>query len=91
MEVVPLCLPFAVRVEHLHAVVLALKGEVLARLGTTPGGFLPGQFTTPHGIAVDSQGNIYIGELSGRYWPRFSKGPVPEQRRVIHRLRKITA
>jgi Beta-propeller repeat len=68
-----------------------LKGEVLARLGTTPGGFLPGQFTTPHGIAVDSQGNIYVGELSGRYWPHFSKDPVPEKRRVIHRLRKITA
>jgi DNA-binding beta-propeller fold protein YncE len=66
-----------------------LKGEVLARLGTTPGGFLPGQFTMPHGIAVDSQGNIHVGELSGRYSPRFSKGPVPEQRRVIHRLRKI--
>jgi hypothetical protein len=34
---------------------------------------------------------IYIGELSGRYWSSFSEGPVPEQRRVIHRLRKISA
>jgi hypothetical protein len=63
----------------------------LARLGKTPGGILPGRFTTPHGIAVDSQSNIYVGELSGRSWSRFSKGPLPAKRRVIHRLRKITA
>ncbi|MBV8507677.1 MAG: SBBP repeat-containing protein [Alphaproteobacteria bacterium] len=55
------------------------------RLGKTPGGMLPGQFTTPHGIAVDSQSNIYVGELSGRSWSRFSKDPVPVKRRVIHR------
>ena len=67
------------------------EGRGLGAAWQTPGGFLPGQFTTPHGIAVDSQGNIYVGELSGRSWPRFSKGPVPEKRRVIHRLRKITA
>ncbi|MBV9968079.1 MAG: SBBP repeat-containing protein, partial [Alphaproteobacteria bacterium] len=68
-----------------------LKGETLARLGRTPGGMLPGQFTSPHGIAVDSRGNIYVGELSGRSWSRFSKAPVPPKRRVIHRLRKIAA
>ena len=68
-----------------------LKGEVLARLGKTPGGILPGQFTTPHGIAVDCQGNIYVGELSGKSWSRFSQDPLPAKRRVIHRLRKITA
>src|SRR5262249_38893627 len=45
----------------------SLTGEVLARLGTTPGGILPGRFTTPHGIAVDSQSNIYVGELSGAH------------------------
>ena len=42
-----------------------MKGEVLARLGDTPGGLLPGRFTMPHGIAVDSQGNIYVGECRG--------------------------
>jgi hypothetical protein len=51
-----------------------LKGELLARVGKTPAGFLPSQFTTPHGIAVDSQGNIYVGELSRRSWD-----PVPEK------------
>jgi Beta-propeller repeat len=68
-----------------------LKGEVLARLGKPHGGILPGQFTSPHGIAVDSRGNIYVGELSGRSWGRFSKDPVPQKLRVIHRLQKVAA
>ena len=46
------------------------KGKVLARLGKMHTGLAPGQFTSPHGIAVDGHGNIYVGELSGRTWPR---------------------
>jgi sugar lactone lactonase YvrE len=65
--------------------------EVLARLGKPHAGIAPGQFTSPHGIAVDSQGNIYVGELSGRSWGRFSKDPAPAKRRVIHRLKKMAA
>ncbi|MEM9670928.1 MAG: SBBP repeat-containing protein [Pseudomonadota bacterium] len=52
---------------------------------------LPGRFTVPHGIATDSHGNIYVGELSSRYWSSVSKEPVPKKRRVIHRLRKLDA
>jgi DNA-binding beta-propeller fold protein YncE len=66
-----------------------LAGKVVARLGKPHGGILPGQFTSPHGIAVDSRGNIFVGELSGRSWSRFSTDPVPAKRRVIHRLRKV--
>src|SRR5438874_3750640 len=62
------------------------EGKVLARLGKPHGGILPGQFTSPHGIAVDSRGNIYVGELSGRSWGRFSKDPMPQKLRVLHRL-----
>ena len=68
-----------------------LKGERLAQLGKPHAGILPGQFTSPHCIAVDSRGNIYVGELSGRSWSRFSKDPAPKKRRVIHRLRKVAA
>ena len=46
--------------------------EMLARLGKPDAGIAPGQFTSPHGIAVDQRGNIYAGELSGRSWSRFS-------------------
>ena len=66
-----------------------LKGEVLARLGKPHGGMAPGQFTSPHGIAVDSGGNIYVGELTGRSWSRYSKDPMPKRLRVIHKLERV--
>src|SRR6202045_4972323 len=62
------------------------EGKVWTRPGKPHGGILPGQFTSPHGIAVDSQGNIYVGELSGRSWGRFSKEPTPKKLPVIHKL-----
>jgi DNA-binding beta-propeller fold protein YncE len=65
------------------------KGKVLARLGKMHAGLAPGQFTSPHGMAVDGNGNIYVGELSARVWPRLSKEPAPKRLRVIHKLVKI--
>src|SRR5215469_10289486 len=67
------------------------KGQVLARLGKMHAGLAPGQFTSPHGMAVDGHGNIYVGELSGRSWSRFSKDPQPKRLRVIHKLVKTAA
>ena len=64
------------------------KGEVLARLGKMHAGLEPGHFTSPHGIAVDRHGNIFVGELSGRSWGRFSKDPPPKRIRVLHKLEK---
>ena len=64
------------------------KGEVLARLGRMHAGLEPGHFTSPHGIAVDRHGNIFVGELSGRSWGRFSKDPPPKRIRVLHKLEK---
>jgi DNA-binding beta-propeller fold protein YncE len=67
------------------------EGKVLARLGRMHAGLAPGQFTSPHGIAVDGEGNIYVGELSGRIWPRLSREPPPKRLRVIHKLKKRAA
>ena len=39
------------------------KGELLARLGHEHAGLATGQFISPHGIAVDSRGDIYVGEV----------------------------
>jgi DNA-binding beta-propeller fold protein YncE len=44
--------------------ILDHKGKLLARLGGIRGGEAPGQFIAPHGLALDSQGNIYVGEVS---------------------------
>jgi DNA-binding beta-propeller fold protein YncE len=40
------------------------KGQLLARLGDYGGPDAPSSFIAPHGIAVDSQGAIYVAELS---------------------------
>jgi DNA-binding beta-propeller fold protein YncE len=46
------------------------QGEILALLGTKPlGDASPDQFIAPHGIAVDSHGDIYVGEVANTYWP----------------------
>ena len=41
-----------------------LKGNRLARLGDIRAGEEPHQFLAPHGIAVDSRGDIYVAEVS---------------------------
>ena len=41
-----------------------LTGRRLAKLGEALPGEAPGQFTTPHGLAVDSRGDLYVGEVS---------------------------
>jgi hypothetical protein len=41
-----------------------LEGKRLARLGDVRPGEEPNQFWAPHGIAVDSRGDLYIGDVS---------------------------
>jgi hypothetical protein len=55
--------------------VLAADGTLLARLSTTPSaGLAPGQFLSPHGIAADSRGDIYVGQVSVTAWPQLFPG-----------------
>jgi DNA-binding beta-propeller fold protein YncE len=44
--------------------ILSKEGKILARLGDIRPGEAPGQFIAPHGLALDSRGNIYVGEVS---------------------------
>jgi sugar lactone lactonase YvrE len=46
------------------------NGDVIGAFGRA--GTFPGQFNQPHGIAVDSRGNIYIAENRGRRIHKFS-------------------
>ncbi len=46
------------------------SGQVLSTFGGGPGRY-PGQFTLPHGIGVDSAGNVYVAEQGGRRIQRF--------------------
>jgi len=40
------------------------QGQLLARLGNEGEGEIPGRFIAPHGICIDSRGDIYVGEVS---------------------------
>jgi DNA-binding beta-propeller fold protein YncE len=61
--------------------VVSSKGEILAHLGTQTVGEAVGQFIAPHGIAVDSHGDIYVAEVANTYWPiLFGKKPDHELR-----------
>jgi DNA-binding beta-propeller fold protein YncE len=66
------------------------KGDILAHLGTQPLGEGPGQFIAPHGIAVDSRGDIYVAEVSNTYWPMlFGKKPDHELR-SLQKLARVS-
>ena len=67
--------------------ILSPDGELLARLGHPEEGEGPGKFIAPHGIAVDSRGDIYVGEVS--YTISGSKLDPPRELKSLKKLRKV--
>ncbi len=65
-------------------------GKVVSRIGDrTPENF-PGPFTSPHGIAVDSRGDIYVGEVAKTGWGNLFPGVTPSPpRAVLQKLVKL--
>ena len=61
-----------------------LNGHRLARLGDVWRGEGPGQFISPHGIAIDSHGDIYVGEVS---WAAYGRTLSPP--REVRSFRKL--
>tara|TARA_Y100000588_G_C14209544_1_gene906112 strand:+ start:813 stop:1847 length:1035 start_codon:yes stop_codon:yes gene_type:complete len=67
--------------------ILNLKGEVIARLGRQSYGEQSGRFFSPHGIAVDSKGDIYVAEVS---WSDYgSRMDPPRELRSMQKLVKV--
>jgi DNA-binding beta-propeller fold protein YncE len=50
---------------------LGADGRLVARIGSSFAGERPGEFIAPHGVAIDSQGSLYVADVSfsvrGRY------------------------
>ncbi|WP_316980070.1 peptidyl-alpha-hydroxyglycine alpha-amidating lyase family protein [Shumkonia mesophila] len=69
--------------------IMTRDGKLLGRLaGDPPAGNNPGQFLSPHGLAVDSRGNLYVGQVGTLSWPSLFPGtPVPDN---LCRVRKLT-
>jgi DNA-binding beta-propeller fold protein YncE len=70
--------------------VLDAAGQQQASIDFGPPGVGPGRMIAPHGIAVDSRGDVYIGEVSHTAWA----GTFPGQERPprlpsLHKLRRI--
>lgn len=78
--------PFA---PNLGARVTVLDGDgiVLARYGSPSVGTAPDEFLAPHAVAVDSAGDVYVGEVSNVNWPFYMDGPLPPD---LTTLRKLT-
>jgi len=66
------------------------KGDLLGRLGTRPAGMELGQFNSPHGLTVDSRGDIYVGEVSFTNWRnRYGQQAPPAGLRSLQKLVKV--
>ncbi|MGE3539909.1 MAG: peptidyl-alpha-hydroxyglycine alpha-amidating lyase family protein [Candidatus Tectimicrobiota bacterium] len=64
--------------------ILDLRGQVLARLGDLPRGEGSGQFIAPHGIGLDSHGDIYVAEVA---WTAYGSQLTPP--REVRSLQKL--
>lgn len=72
--------------------ILSHEGKALARLGNRDDatGLGLDQFIAPHGIAVDSRGDIYVGEVSYTSWPFvYPDKPRPPALRALRKLVRV--
>lgn len=69
------------------SVLNASDGKVLSRLSREPSaGTEPGQLVSPHGIALDSQGDVYIADVAYTGWPSLFPGhATPPRLRTLHK------
>ena len=68
--------------------VMNTKGERLGRIGHMGWGLDVGQFIAPHGIGLDSEGSIYVGEVA---WTNLNnvRGQDPGRVRSLQKLVKV--
>ena len=66
------------------------QGKLIGRFGETPAGTELGKFLAPHGIAVDSRGDVYVGEVSWTAWPQlYPDLPRPDHIRSLQKFEKV--
>ena len=64
-----------------------LDGKLVCRFGSPEEGTGPGEFIAPHGISVDSEGSVYVAEVS--YTIRGSKMTPPQELRSLSKYRRL--
>ena len=67
------------------------QGKLISRLGGEDGGGVEvGKFMAPHGLAMDSAGSIYVGEVAYTNWPQSFPGqPMPRPLRSLQKLERV--
>jgi len=72
--------------------ILDNDGELINRLGQDKPGTTPGAFVAPHSVALDSQGDLYVGEVIANDWAMVFPGTErPEKLRRMQKFRRIKA
>ncbi len=73
--------------------IVSNTGELIARLGGEDGpGPEPGKFWSPHGLSVDSYGDIYVGEVSYTNWKNLNgDAERPAFLRSLQKLERVVA
>ncbi len=67
--------------------VMNTRGKVLARVGRESYGDQSGRFYSPHGIAVDSRGDLYVAEVS---WTDYGRHmDPPRELRSMQKLARV--
>ena len=72
--------------------ILSRDGKLVSRVDERTG-LAPSQFTAPHGLAVDSHGDVYVGEVSWTVWEKYLHpgAPIPARLRSIQKLVRASA
>ena len=73
--------------------ILSNEGKILSRVTREPAhGLGAGQFISPHGLAVDSRGDLYVGEVCYTAWPSlYPDQPKPARIRSLQKYEKVAA
>jgi hypothetical protein len=66
------------------------KGKLLSRFGDMHAGTAATAFLGPHGLTVDSRGDLYVGEVSWTQWPQFYPDtPRPAYIRSLQKYERV--
>jgi DNA-binding beta-propeller fold protein YncE len=70
--------------------IVSHEGKLVSRVGHLPAGTRLEQFVAPHGLALDSRGDLYVGEVAYTAWPQiWPDQPVPAGLRSLRKLLKV--
>jgi hypothetical protein len=70
--------------------ILSRDGRLVSRVDEKSG-LSPTQFSAPHGLTVDSRGDLYVGEVSWTAWQNYTNPgqPVPPTLRSLQKLVRV--